>query len=317
MTLGKRIGRYPVIREIGQGAVGTVYEGFDPATGSKVAIKVLRAEHLPDHRADSAASRFEREAQATRRLQHPNIVAVHEYGEQGRIKFIAMEYLHGRELRTLMRERGRFALDDAVTVTLQILDALGHSHRHGVVHRDIKPSNVMVLEGLQIKVMDFGIARIESAAFTQMGTLLGTPAYMSPEQLRGLPADGRADLWAAGVMLSEMLVGRNPFAGATALEVTRNALTVEPPPVSALVPGLPPSLDAVLARSLAKDRDLRFHEAADFAAELVRAVAAAADAVDLELAADAGPAAVDLDLAAPPAGAAAAAATLPLPARGE
>lgn len=295
MTLGKRIGRYPVIREIGHGAVGTVYEGFDPDTGSKVAIKVLRAEHLPDHRADSTASRFEREAEATRRLQHPNIVAVHEYGEQGRIKFIAMEFLDGRELRALMRERSRFVLDDAVTVTLQILDALAHSHRHGVVHRDIKPSNVMVLEGLRVKVMDFGIARIESAAFTQMGTLLGTPAYMSPEQLRGLPADGRADLWAVGVMLCEMLVGRSPFAGTTALEVTRNALTVEPPPVSALVPGLPASLDAVLARALAKDRDLRFHAAGDFAAELVKAVAAAADAVDLELAADA---TVDLDLAA-------------------
>ena len=303
MSLGKRIGRYPVIREIGQGAVGTVYEGFDPATGSKVAIKVLRAEHLPDHRADSAASRFEREAQATRRLHHPNIVAVHEYGEQGRIKFIAMEYLHGQELRTLMRQRGRFGLDDAVTVTLQVLDALGHSHRHGVVHRDIKPTNVMVLEGLHVKVMDFGIARIESAAFTQMGTLLGTPAYMSPEQLRGLPADGRADLWAAGVMLHEMLVGRNPFAGATALEVTRNALMTEPAAVSSLVPGLPESLDAVLQRALAKERDQRFGEAAEFAAELVKAVAVAADAVDLELASAA--MAVDLDLAAgPPAGAA-------------
>ncbi|MBI5716870.1 MAG: serine/threonine protein kinase [Burkholderiales bacterium] len=284
MTPAKRIGRYPVIREIGKGAMGTVYEGFDPDTGEKVAIKILRAEHLGDHRADSASARFEREAQATRRLRHPNIVAVREYGEQGRIKFIAMEFLNGRELRQLMRERGRFELDDAVFVLLQLLDALGHSHQHGVVHRDIKPSNVMVLQGLQVKVMDFGIARIESAAFTQMGTLLGTPTYMSPEQMRGEPADGRADLWAAGVMLYEMLVGRSPFAAATPVAVMQNAMALEPAPVSSLVAGLPTSLDAVLRRALARRRDERFQAASEFAGELVKAAAAASDAVDLDLA---------------------------------
>lgn len=297
MTFAKRIGRYPVIREIGQGAVGTVYEGFDPGTGEKVAIKVLRAEHLPDARADSAGARFEREAQATRRLRHPNIVSVHEYGEQGRIKFIAMEFLKGQELRRLMYERGRFELQDALSVTLQLLDALGHSHRHGVVHRDIKPSNVMVLEGLQIKVLDFGIARIESAAYTQIGSMLGTPSYMSPEQMRGDPADGRADLWSAGVMLYEMLVGKSPFAAPNVIEVMRNVATLEPPSVSTLVAELPPSLDAVLRRALAKRRDERFQEAGDFAAELVKAVATAAEAVDLELA---GAAPVDLELAIAP-----------------
>jgi serine/threonine-protein kinase len=284
MTLAKRIGKYPVIREIGKGAMGTVYEGFDPDTGEKVAIKILRAEHLADGGADSASARFEREALATRRLQHPNIVAVREYGEQGRIKFIAMEFLHGRELRQLMRERGRFGLDDAVFVLLQLLDALGHSHQHGVVHRDIKPSNVMVMEGLSIKVMDFGIARIESAAFTQIGTLLGTPSYMSPEQMRGEPADGRADLWAAGVMLYEMLAGRSPFAATTSFEVMRSAAILEPPPVSSLVTGLPTSIDAVLRRALAKNRDDRFQEAGDFARDLMKVAAATADGVDLELA---------------------------------
>lgn len=282
MASAKRIGKYPVIREIGQGAVGKVYEGFDPDTGEKVAIKILRAEHLADNRADSAGARFEREAQATRRLRHPNIVSVYEYGEQGRVRFIAMEFLDGRELRELMRERGRFALDDAVSITLQLLDALGHSHRHGVVHRDIKPTNLMVMGDLHVKVMDFGIARIERAAFTQIGTLLGTPAYMSPEQMRGLPADGRADLWAAGVMLYEMLVGRSPFAAANAVEVMQRAAMLEPAPVSALVAGLPASLDGVLQRALAKSREERFQEAGEFARELIKAVAAA-DAIDLEL----------------------------------
>ena len=284
MTLAKRIGKYPVIREIGKGAMGTVFEGFDPDTGEKVAIKILRAEHLADSAADSASARFEREALATRRLRHPNIVTVHEYGEQGRIKFIVMEFLGGQELRRLMRERGRFEFDDAVFVMLQLLEALGHSHEQGVVHRDIKPSNVMVMDGLHIKVMDFGIARIESAAFTQMGTLLGTPSYMSPEQMRGDPADGGADLWAAGVMLYEMLVGRGPFATANPVEVMQSAAALEPAPVSSLVPGLPTSIDAVLRRALARRHEDRFQAAGDFARELMKVAAATADAVDLELA---------------------------------
>ncbi len=295
MSTAKLVGRYPVIREIGKGAMGTVFEGFDPDTGEKVAIKILRAEHLADSRADSASARFEREAQAGRRLRHPNIVSVREYGEQGRIKFIAMEFLDGKELRELMQERGRFELADAVFILLQLLDALGHSHEHGVVHRDIKPANLMVMDGLHVKVMDFGIARIESAAFTQVGTLLGTPTHMSPEQLRGEAADGRADLWAAGVMLYEMLVGRSPFAASTSVMVMHNALHVDPTPVSSLLPEVPPAIDAVLRRALAKRREDRYHKAGEFARELMKvAAAAAAAAAAADEAGD-----VDLDLALP------------------
>ncbi len=295
MSTAKLVGRYPVIREIGKGAMGTVFEGFDPDTGEKVAIKILRAEHLADSRADSASARFEREAQAGRRLRHKNIVSVREYGEQGRIKFIAMEFLDGKELRELMQERGRFELADAVFILLQLLDALGHSHEHGVVHRDIKPANLMVMDGLHVKVMDFGIARIESAAFTQVGTLLGTPTHMSPEQLRGEAADGRADLWAAGVMLYELLVGRSPFAASTSVMVMHNALHVDPTPVSSLLPEVPPAVDAVLRRALAKRREDRYQKAGEFARELMKvAVSAAAAAEAEEEAGD-----VDLDLALP------------------
>ena len=300
MSTAKLVGRYPVIREIGKGAMGTVFEGFDPVSGEKVAIKILRAEHLADSRADSASARFEREAQAGRRLRHKNIVAVREYGEQGRIKFIAMEFLDGQELRELMLERGRFELADAVYILLQLLDALGHSHEHGVVHRDIKPANLMVMDGLHVKVMDFGIARIESAAFTQVGTLLGTPTHMSPEQLRGEPADGRADLWAAGVMLYELLVGRSPFAASTSVMVMHNALHVEPTPVSTLLPDVPPGIDAVLSRALAKRREDRYQKAGEFARDLMKVAAAASAAA----AADDGTAAdtdsdLDLDLPLP------------------
>jgi serine/threonine-protein kinase len=289
MNHAKRIGKYPVIREIGEGAVGTVYEAFDPDTGEKVAIKILREEHLADSRADSPGARFEREAQATRRLRHPNIVTVHEYGEQGRIRYIVMEFVKGRELRALLRERGRFGLEEAFSILSQLLDALAHSHRCRVVHRDIKPSNLMIGEALHVKVMDFGIARIPSAAFTQMGTMLGTPAYMSPEQMRGEPADGRADLWAAGTILYELLVGRSPFAGANGIETMMNAANNEPVPVSSLVPGLPAALDAVLARALAKRREERYQEAGDFARDLIRLVAGTTGALDLELGGAAAP----------------------------
>jgi serine/threonine-protein kinase len=210
-----------------------------------------------------------------------------------------MEFLRGRELRQLMREHGRFSLDDAVFVLLQLLDALSHSHLHGVVHRDIKPSNVMVLEGLNIKVMDFGIARIESAAFTQMGTLLGTPSYMAPEQMIGEAADGRADLWAAGVMLYEMLADQSPFAAASAssFQAMQNRVAAEPTPLSSLVPGLPVAIDGLMRRALARRREERFQQAGEFARELTKAAAAAADAVDLGAGSDA----VDVDLTVEPA----------------
>lgn len=287
MTPSKRIGKYPVIREIGSGAMGKVFEGFDPDTGAKVAIKILRAEHLTDSQADSASARFGREAQVGLRLHHPNIVAVHEYGEQGRIKFIVMEFIEGKELRVLMRERGRFELDDAVSVLQQLLAALDCSHWHGVVHRDIKPSNMLVIEPLRVKVMDFGIARIQSAAFTQVGTLLGTPTYMSPEQLSGVGADGRADLWAAGVILYELLTGRVPFAAPTSMGVMRDAMHLAHTPVCQLLPDLPAALDEVLDRALAKRREDRYPTAKEFSQALKQAAEAAEAvvcSVDLDLA---------------------------------
>ena len=297
MTPAKRIGKYPVIREIGSGTMGKVFEGFDPDTGEKVAIKTLRAEHLADAEADSAGARFGREAQVGLRLQHPHIVAVRDYGEQGRIRYIVMEFVKGRELRQLLRERGRLRLDEAVAVLHQLLAALDCSHRHGVVHRDIKPANLMVVEPLHVKVMDFGVARLEGAAFTQVGTLLGTLSYMSPEQMAGETVDARTDLWAAGVILYELLSGRVPFTAPTTLEVMRQAAQQPHTPVHTLLPELPAALDAVLDRALAKQREDRYASAAAFAHAL--GLAAAATATDVELDLPPAPvAAVDLPLEA-------------------
>lgn len=288
MTPHKRIGRYPVVRQIGHGAMGTVFEAFDPHSGEKVAIKILRAEHLGDSQADSPAARFGREAQIGLRLRHPHIVTVREHGEHGRVRYIVMEFVAGRELRALMRERGRFPPAEAASVLQQLLDALAYSHDQGIVHRDVKPANLMVIPPLRVKVMDFGIARIAGSAFTQVGTLLGTLTYMSPEQLCGQPADRGADLWAAGVILYELLVGRPPFVAPNAEAFIRQAVHEPHRPLAALQPDLSPALDRVLDRALAKRREDRFRTADEFAAALREATASPGVDLDLELDLDLG-----------------------------
>ncbi|MEQ1807903.1 MAG: serine/threonine-protein kinase [Burkholderiaceae bacterium] len=269
-THPQQIGKYAIRRALGQGAMGMVYEGFDPVIERKVAIKTILAEHLADGGA-SAIARFKREAQAGGRLQHPGIVAVHEYGEDLNFAYIVMEYVEGVELRKLMRERGRFDLSDSLEVMRQLLIALEYSHEHGVVHRDIKPANVMVLQGLKIKVMDFGIARIQSSSMTQVGTVLGTPTHMAPEQLMGDTADGRTDLWAAGVIFYELLTGRSPFAADSPAAVMHRVMQGDPMPASRLAPHVPPVLDQVLSKALTKSADQRYQSAAEFALALAQA----------------------------------------------
>ncbi len=273
MTHPQQIGKYAIHRTLGQGAMGMVYEGFDPIIERKVAIKTILAEHLADGGA-SAIARFKREAQAGGRLQHPGIVAVHEYGEDLNFAYIVMEYVEGVELRKLMRERGRFDLSDSLEVMRQLLTALDYSHEHGVVHRDIKPANVMVLKGLKIKVMDFGIARIQSSSMTQVGTVLGTPTHMAPEQLMGDTADGRTDLWAAGVIFYELLTGRSPFAADSPAAVMHRVMQGDPLPPSRLAADVSPVLDQVLSKALTKSADLRYQSANEFSQALAEAVVA-------------------------------------------
>lgn len=271
MSSLKPIGKYDIVRELGKGAMGTVCEGFDPLLERKVAIKTILPEHLAVGSDSSAVERFKREAQAGARLQHPGIVTVYEYAEEDGVTFIAMEYVQGQELLHLMRTRGRFGLADVMTLMRQLLHALDYSHRRGVIHRDIKPANVMVLGDLQIKVMDFGIARIQSSSMTQFGTVLGTPTHMAPEALMGNTADARADLWSAGVMLYELLGGTNPFAADTPAGVMQRVMQVEAPALHGKVAGLPPGLDAVIARALAKDPAHRFQTAEEFLEALTMA----------------------------------------------
>jgi len=285
-TIGK-LGKYEIRRELGQGSMGVVYEGYDPLIERIVALKTIRSDQLASEDSADLIARFRREAQAAGRLTHPNIVSIYEFGEDGGVWFIAMEFVKGRALKDCFDANERFTSADTVRIMLQILDALGYSHRQGVIHRDIKPANIILLPDGSVKVADFGIAHIESSEFTQLGTVLGTPSYMSPEQILGLPVDGRADLFSAGVILYQFLTGERPFAG-SATTTVQKVLKEDPLPPSTLNVQVSTALDAVTRRALAKRPEERFQNAQEFAAAL-RAAADAASAAATDPTLVAGP----------------------------
>ncbi|QJR16138.1 serine/threonine protein kinase [Usitatibacter palustris] len=271
-TIPPKIGKYKITRALGKGAMGMVYEGFDPIIERRVAVKTILAEYLEAAEMQEAIARFKREAQAGGRLQHPGIVGVYEYGDENDMAYIVMEYVDGQELRSFFKEQRRFELIDIFEIMKQLLAALDYSHKQGVVHRDIKPANLMIMPGPKVKIMDFGIARLESSSLTQVGTVVGTPTHMAPEQLMGIPADGRADLWSSGVILYELLTGRSPFIAETPAAVMHKVLQVSPEPPSSINAALPQGFDAVVARALAKKADDRFPGAKEFQIALLQAL---------------------------------------------
>ena len=264
------IGKYRVARPLGKGAMGMVYEGFDPVIERRVAIKTILAEYLEAAEMQEAVARFKREAQAGGRLQHPAIVAVYEYGEDAGMAYIVMEYVEGRELKHILADGPKPELIDTFEIMKQLLGALDYSHKQGVVHRDIKPANIMVTAGNKVKVMDFGIARLESSSLTQVGTVVGTPTHMAPEQLMGIAADGRADLWSCGVILYEMLTGISPFLAETPATVMHRVLQMDPEAPSTVKPGIPPGFDVVMSRALAKKADERYQTAAEMQSAILQ-----------------------------------------------
>jgi eukaryotic-like serine/threonine-protein kinase len=272
------LGKYEIRRELGRGAMGVVFEGYDPLIKRLVALKTIRADQLAGENAETVVVRFRREAQAAGRLNHPNIVAIYDFGEEAGVWYIAMEYIKGRELKDYFQSNERFATADIVRIMTQILAALGYSHKLGVIHRDIKPANVFLQDDGSVKVADFGIAHIESSNMTQVGTVLGTPSYMSPEQILGLPIDGRSDLFSAGVILYQFLTGERPFMG-SATTTMHKVLEEDPLPPSRFNVQVPGAMDAVVKKALAKRPDDRFQTAEEFADALrsaARAEAAAA-----------------------------------------
>ena len=267
------LGKYQIRGELGRGAMGIVYRGFDPMIEREVAIKTLRADLLESGEKDTLLARFKKEAQAAGRLNHRGIVQVYEYGEDADRVFIAMELIQGRELKDYMSEQARFSTAEIVRMVKELLDALGYAHSHGVVHRDIKPSNVVLLPDGHIKITDFGIARLESSTLTQAGNVLGTPSYMSPEQFMGQRIDGRSDLFSTGVMLYELLTGEKPFIGNSFTTIMHKVMKESPSAPSSLNISLHPSFDQVLAVALAKRPDERFRNAAEFSQALDLALA--------------------------------------------
>jgi serine/threonine-protein kinase len=265
------IGPYRVTRLLGRGAMGAVYEAFDPEHGRRVAIKTLLSAGLEPAEIEEALARMRRESLAGQRLRHPNIVAVHAHGEHEGTWFMVMEYAEGEDLKRMLA-RGRLTLVDALEVMRQLLRALDYLHRRHLVHRDIKPSNLMIRPGPHVKVMDFGIARIDSSTLTRLGAALGTPTHMAPEQLMGLPVDARADLWAAGVILYELLTGVNPFAAATPAAAMHRVLQGKVAPPSTLDARVPPVFDAVLSQALARKLEERFQTAPQFHRAMLEAV---------------------------------------------
>ncbi len=266
------LGKYEIRGTLGRGAMGTVYEGWDPAIARKVAIKTVRIPDASDAEAQEELARFRREAQAAGRLNHPNIVGVFDYGETAELAYIVMEFVDGRTLKSVLDKQERFALPDTVRVMQDVLGGLRYSHEHGVVHRDIKPANLILASDGRAKIADFGIARIESSSMTQAGTVLGTPAYMSPEQFMGQVVTARSDLYSAGVVLYQMLTGERPFEGSLT-SIMHKVLHTRPPKPSDLAVTVPPGMDAVVERAMARRPEDRFASAAEFAHALTDAAA--------------------------------------------
>jgi serine/threonine-protein kinase len=266
------IGRYRIDGLLGTGAMGEVYRAYDPVIDRPVAIKVVRTELAAGSGSEQWLQRFRREARAAGRRFHPNIVAILDFGEDDGMPFLAMEYVEGRGLDAILKTLGPLDPERSVTVIIQVLSALGFAHQNGIVHRDIKPSNIMVLSSGEVKVADFGIARIDASEFTIVGDLLGTPAYMAPEQFAGAQVDKRTDLFAAGVILFEMLTGVKPFRGKSITEIISFMENRGPEDIRALNPAVPDSLKRVITKALAFDPAGRYNDAAEFSKAILEAV---------------------------------------------
>jgi len=272
-----RIGRYAIQGELGRGGMSVVYRGTDPVIQRPAALKVIRKADLERAGSAPVLERFKREAQAAGSLQHPNIVAVYEYGEDAEHAWIAMELVDGRSLREHLLAGWRPDLARLPSVLEEMLEALDYSHARGVIHRDIKPGNVLVSTMGVAKISDFGIARIEASHLTQAGEVLGTPFYMAPEQYEGRPADERTDIYAAGAICYEVLAGRRPFESQGA-QLMRQILESVPPPASQWEPRLPVTVDMVLAHALAKRPESRYRGARELLEALKSAFPGAAPA---------------------------------------
>jgi len=263
-----KLGRYEIVAELGKGAMGTVYRAVDPLLNRTVAVKTINLSADRDEMAEYEA-RFYQEAKAAGGLNHPNIVTLYDIGRSGNIAYLTMELLEGKELRTLMTPGVPVDVADAVDIAIQVAEGLGYAHQCGVVHRDIKPANIMIVGGGRVKITDFGIAHMRSAEVkTQTGVVLGSPKYMSPEQVLGKRAEPGSDIFSLAVIIYEMLTGNAPFTGGDINAIMFQIVNLAPPAPSSVNPDAPEMLDFIVAKALAKQLDERYSDAKQLASDL-------------------------------------------------
>lgn len=260
------IGRYKLVRELGRGAMGVVYEATDPNLGRTVALKAIQSNTIGTN-PEEAALRFKNEARATGGLSHPNIVTVFDAGEDQGLLYIAMELLEGETLEAHLAHQRTLSREKAIDITRQVCVALDYANSKGIVHRDVKPANIMLLPNGVVKIADFGLART-AEAITMTGQVMGTPHYMSPEQVRGRPVDERSDLFSVGVMLYQMLTGERPFEGQSITTIMYKIVHEEPTPPRALDSSIPPGLSVIVQRMLAKSPEERYQTGAELVTAL-------------------------------------------------
>ena len=276
----KKLGRYDLLRILGKGAMGIVYEGRDPNLDRRVAIKTVKVENLSEEAALEYEARFRTEARSAARLQHPNIVSVYDSDRDGDIAFLVMEYIQGDDLKHHLDQGVRYSLEQSLKMIRDLLSALDYAHKQGIVHRDVKPANLLIEPGGRVKLTDFGVARMQDSneATRTQGGMVGTLKYMSPEQVQGQKIDSRADLFSVAVVLYQLLTDKRPFDGENDFSIIHQIIGHTPAPPSSFNARLPSAIDAVVARGLAKDREQRFATARDFAAALQSAIRRAEDA---------------------------------------
>jgi eukaryotic-like serine/threonine-protein kinase len=270
METHRQFGRYEVVAELGRGAMGIVYKARDPQIDRLVALKTISLHGQEPEEEKEFRERFLREAQAAGRLQHPGLVAIYDAGEdeQNHDPYIVLEFVGGESLNRVLAREKKLPLPRALQLAEEIADALDYAHAQGVIHRDIKPANILLTEDGHAKIADFGIAQLNLAHFTLPGRVLGTPAFMAPEQLSGEGVDGRSDLFSLGVVLYAMVTGHSPFHGNSATTVCFKVVNRDPVPASAFDLGLPRALDAVISKAMAKDPEQRYQRGSEFAADL-------------------------------------------------
>ncbi len=263
------LGRYKVLKELGRGAMGLVYLGKDPTIQRFVAIKTMRLDQIDnDDKLQDFKARFFREAESTGRLSHPNIVTIYDAGEESGLGYIAMEFIEGIPLKHWARKPNLMPVNEVLLTVATVADALDYAHQQGVVHRDIKPANIMLTKDRVVKVMDFGIAKMASSSKTQTNIVLGTPTYMSPEQIAGKKVDGRSDIFSLGVVLFELLTGQLPFTADNLSAVLFSIAHHPHPAIQTLRPDLPLMVPEIVDRALQKELPHRYRRADEFAGEL-------------------------------------------------